>query len=375
MEQAHEGMVVDPSAPGLGVCDGCHGAVVASSANSLHTNAWGYEELIEHRTGAAPGSYDAPFEDSCNTCHTTCGQCHVSRPASVGGGLVKGHKFGKPHMTNQCTACHGSRIAVDYFGESGALGDGGGLPGNVRDVHWSKLMQCTSCHSSTEMHGDGGGDARPEGHYTHRYQVESMPRCDSAECHASDVSTGQYHVHHNGGEADCHACHGNGAANELDCNTCHGAGYALTIEYPLPTLQCNVCHSQPYKNCQSCHSNGVGGGYDEEAITSEGMLKIARNPRTDTRPEYDYVLVRHVPVDGETYSLWGLSATFEAGDEPTWKYASPHNVILETPQTTVSEGQSCGASCHNSEYYLRAADIAGEYDEAVNQPFVIPEGK
>jgi len=373
MTEAHEGMVPDPSR--TGACDVCHPEIAGMAATSLHSNLWGYKELVEHRTGAEYASFEEPFGDSCNGCHTTCGQCHVSRPVSVGGGLVKSHKFAPPHMTNQCTACHGSRISVDYFGETGAFGDGGGLPGNLKDVHWSNLMQCTACHEQDEMHGDSGGASQPEGHYTHRYQTESMPRCDSAVCHASDIASGQYHLHHNGVDADCHACHtGTGADPSLGCGVCHPSGVPVFTS-PLPTLQCNVCHSQPYKNCQSCHSNGIGGGYDDEAITSEGLLKIAKNPRTDYRPEYDYVLVRHVPADEQTYSQWGLSATFESGDQPTWKYTSPHNILLNTDQTTVESGQSCGASCHGSEYYLRAADIVGEYDEDVNSPFVIPEEK
>lgn len=364
--------MADPSA--AGACEGCHSGIAAMAENSLHSNLWGYKELISHRTGAEFASYEEPFEGSCNECHTTCGQCHVSRPASVDGGLVRGHKFDTPHMTNQCTACHGTRISIDYFGQAGAFGDNSGVPGNSADVHWgTQSMLCTRCHSATEMHGDSGGASQPEGHYTHRYQTETMPRCDSAECHASDVSTGQYHVHHNGVEADCHACHGSGAAQELGCSVCHPDGVPAYTS-PLPVLQCNVCHSQPYKNCQSCHSNGIGGGYDTEALISENMLKIAKNPRTDYRPEYDYVLVRHVPVDEDTYSQWGLSASFDAGDQPTWKYASPHNVILRTDQTTVEQGQSCGASCHNTDYYLRATDIAGEYDEAVNSPYVIDGG-
>jgi len=369
MTEAHTGVVADPSA--AGACDGCHAAIAAAAGNSLHSNLWGYRELIEHRTSAMAGDYDAPFEDSCNGCHTTCGQCHVSRPNSVGGGLVNKHNFREPHMTNQCTACHGSRIAVDYFGETGPFGTGGGLPGNLKDVHWSsRLMKCDACHTAAEMHGDGdGGNA--SGHYEHRYEVEAMPRCET--CHAAVAAVGAYHQHHNGDAGSCHTCHLSGD-NVLGCETCHTGpgGGAVTIEFPLPTLQCQVCHSQPYKNCTSCHSNGVGGGYDEDAISSEGLLKIARNPRTDTRGEYDYSIVRHVPVDPQTYQAWGLSVGFGAGDQPTWKYASPHNILKNTAQTTVESGQSCGASCHGSDFYLRAADIAGEPDEVVNQPYVIP---
>ena len=41
----------------------------------------------------------------------------------------------------------------------------------------------------------------------------------------------------------------------------------------------------------------------------------------------------------------------------------PHNIQLWTDQTTVGEGQSCGLSCHDTDYYLRQDDVA-EYAAA-----------
>ena len=35
--------------------------------------------------------------------------------------------------------------------------------------------------------------------------------------------------------------------------------------------------------------------------------------------------------------------------QPTWKYASPHNVLRWTPQTIPAEGETgCSTSCHGN---------------------------
>jgi hypothetical protein len=314
MAQAHEGLVADPSAAGK--CDGCHPAKAAANATSLHTNLWGERHAIESRAHIAlTGSpQEAGFNEKCNTYHTTCGQCHVARPNSVGGGFPKigsysSHRFWRtPDMTEQCTACHGSRVGTDYLGE---------VEGNLPDVHRSKGMRCEHCHTMEEIHGDG---RQPGDHYEHRYQVASMPRCEN--CHVP--ADNEYHRAH--------------------------------VGVPGQTLQCQVCHSQPYKTCTNCHS--LQGDY--EINPSQVQFKIAHNP-SPYRTGYDYSVVRHVPVDAGTYADWGLTLPGYT-DQPTWVYASPHNVQRWTPQTTVQPGHYCYESCHNTPdgphgYFLRESDL------------------
>ena len=254
---------------------------------------------------------------NCGGCHTTCGQCHVSRPASVGGGFPKtftylSHNFQRtPHMTEQCTACHGSRVGTDFQGE---------IAGNQPDAHYSRGMRCEACHDAEELHGDSqySGD-----HYEHRYQVATMPRCE--ECH-------------------------DGVANNYHSAHVNGFG---------PDLQCQVCHSQPYKNCTNCHNLTPATLVEKYDIDpSRAQFKIGHNPLLSTRGEYDYVVLRHVPVDPSTFSSWGLSLPGYL-DAPTWKYTSPHNIQRWTPQTTVEPGQSCNASCHGGAggVYLRESDL------------------
>jgi len=380
MDEAHVGIVRDPSAGGdIGcyqchdqsfgdtACDNCHEAIADATANSLHTNLWGEKAAIETRaqcTWDGCGVEDM-FSAKCGGCHTTCGQCHVSRPTSVGGGFPKfggvvysAHGFNRtPDMTENCTACHGSRVGTDFNGDEEL--------GITRDTHRNMGMKCEACHTAQEIHGDGQytGD-----HYTHRYEVETMPRCET--CHAGDLPV-------NPGGTSCATCHVNGVGVDpvevpamyvnhahhvegaaVDCGHCHRDGVPGT---PLPNMQCQVCHSQPYKNCYNCHNLVADTKIDKFDIEpSVYQFKIAHNP-SPHRTEYDYSVVRHVPVDPDTYADWGLSLPGYL-DEPTWKYASPHNVIAKTPQTTVDAGQSCSLSCHGTPdspdgWFLRESDL------------------
>jgi len=336
VEDIHADMVRDPSA--IGACDDCHADIAQANSNSLHTNLWGEKKAIELRgecefaTCAEDG-----FNVNCNSCHTTCGQCHVSRPNSVGGGLIRngGHKFRKtPHISEQCTACHGSRIAFDYTGEA---------QGNEADVHRSRGYLCEDCHSGEEMHGDGQSQ-NPSGHYEGRYEVATMPRCEN--CHAEVEPSNSFHRKHAVADADVR-------------------------------LQCQVCHSQPYKNCTSCHVGNDGFTIDASTLS----LKIGHNNEPN-RDEYDYAVVRHAPVDQETFLNWGLSVS-GYDNYPTWGYASPHNIQRWTEQTT-TDGGSCGGSCHDRPgqerqgFYLRDTDLRDELgnpllDREANRPVVITE--
>ncbi len=268
------------------------------------------------------GGYEDMFANKCGGCHTTCGQCHISRPNSVGGGFPKfggvvysAHGFNRtPDLTENCTACHGSRVGTDFNGD---------LEGNVRDVHRNNGMKCEACHSAEEIHGDGQYEGE---HYNHRYEVATMPRCEG--CH-SDLEANQWHNAH--------------------------------VDASGRNLQCQVCHSQPYKNCTNCHNLVADEKADKFDINPSAIqFKIANNP-SPHRSEYDYAVVRHVPIDPDTYADWGLTLPGYL-DDPTWKYASPHNVILNTPQTTVEDGQFCGAACHGTPdspegWFLRESDL------------------
>ena len=258
-------------------------------------------------------------ESHCMQCHASCGQCHVSRPGTVGNGLPAGHFIQKrPPMKETCTACHGSRIDREFFGKNE------GVP---PDIHRGKYFKCGKCHSAEEMHGDGNM-------YTSRYELGNRARCTS--CHEAIFtdSTGNFvqHVLHQ------------------------------------DKVSCQVCHVMPYKNCYSCHvgkdTNGLNYFKVEPSVID---FKIGLSPkRSEDRPE-KYVVVRHVPVDRDLFSFYveGVFDNFDSA--PTWKPATPHTIRRSTPQNS-----DCN-NCHgNRELFLQPGDVRSEYMGA-NIPVIVPD--
>ncbi|MEE4311692.1 MAG: multiheme c-type cytochrome [candidate division KSB1 bacterium] len=326
--EAHVGIVAAPSQNDQTYCDACHSQIVDNYATSLHKNQQGYFKRIENRLGYSiknDATLMEHFNEECGTCHATCGQCHVSRPVSVRGGFLDGHNFGAPQRDNNCVACHGSRVGPEYLGTN---------EGFVADVHRFKPGggNCSFCHTGMEMHTSGV-------EVDYRYLSPDMPRCE--DCHAESVDADNIY----------HRFHWKSSA--------------------VPSLSCHVCHSQPYKNCNGCHTGGAG-------ITGSSYmkLKIAKNEfgLEGVGRDYDYVTVRHIPVAPDTYASWGIAdlPNFEA--EPTWKYATPHNIQRWTAQTdTRNTDGTCADNCHkSSEYYLSTQDLL-DYEVEANKNIVMDD--
>lgn len=320
-ETAHTDLIARPSDEPIAVCGECHEKQAELQSGNLHANQQGYWTVLEAR-GA---SHEDPamqemFGNHCASCHTTCGDCHVSQPKSEGGGLLDGHNFtDNPPMSRTCTACHGSRIGNEFLGKHESL---------KPDVHFrQERMTCIDCHTGDELHGNYGSN--PEDVPLHRYEGGEEPKCTN--CHLSVSDDNMYHEAHG------------------------------------DTLACQVCHSVSYTSCDSCHvavSETTNNPFFETAGSYLTFL-IGRNPlQSDERP-YDYVLVRHVPVDPESFAYYGENLLPEFDAEPTWRYTTPHNIQLETPQT-----ESCN-SCHgNPDIFLTADKIAAEELNA-NLPVVV----
>lgn len=309
MEAAHQGVDADPSEK----CAECHAPHDLPFTNSQHARLTGYREAITARAGleAMTPGLEAMFEQNCNTCHATCGQCHISRPNAVKKGLLRGHQLlRRPSMTENCTACHGSRIGEEFRGQHA------GVPA---DTHYRKGMQCVACHGSEEIHGFGvQGD--------HRYEVASAPACE--DCHEV------------GDDNAYHAAHGD-------------------------RLACQVCHSVSYKNCYNCH---VGEGL---AQPSQLGFKIGLNPLKSDRRPYEYALVRHIPIAPDSYAAWDAGGLPNFSVMPTWKHATPHNIQRQTPQTADCT-TSCH---NNAEIFLTEADLEGTTAQEVeaNQGVIVRE--
>ncbi|MBK8974301.1 MAG: hypothetical protein IPM29_00085 [Planctomycetes bacterium] len=322
-------------------CNGCHTAIVTSAADGLHTTLAGYPAILSARGfDLNDPTSAARFGEQCTKCHaatndtppqTACGQCHVSIPAPAGGGLLAGHAFqGTPSMDNNCTACHGSRVKDEFTGANNALLTRNkpflteGLPWKEAaftlqaDVHYSAGMECFDCHTKDEMHGVGAplqGD---------RYEVTTAPDCTDTGCHSGNL---------------------------VGINALHRSSH-------LDLMSCQVCHAQPYKNCFECHTDvtaenipffTIAGG-DPGANHDHLMtFRVGRNPRyTPMGSEKLYTVLRHVPVDMDTFAYTGTNQQGgllpQMGSVPTWKRATPHNILR------VTAIQSACTNCHGTDY-------------------------
>jgi thiosulfate/3-mercaptopyruvate sulfurtransferase len=320
-DAAHEGVVRDPVEDSEQVCGVCHAEATQLAATSLHRNLTGYRTALTARGADLSDPHmEEAFDNHCSTCHTTCGQCHVSRPNFTFGGLISSHKHKKiASIKDTCMACHGARVSNEYQGKNE------GVEGSV---HWlEEGMPCFECHNVSQYHGDGT-------EYAHRY--EGPPGVDCLECHpeaAPDQS-----------ELEEHKIH----ADKVACEVCHVSG--------------------PYKSCYNCHV-----AVDEQGLPyyetddSQMTFKIGRNPlKSDDRP-WDYVLVRHVPVVPDTFAFYGDNLLSSFDNVSTWKYATPHNI-----QRNTAQNESCD-SCHgNADLFLTAADVAPEELEA-NAAVIVEE--
>jgi hypothetical protein len=321
--EEHE-MMRDPSANAEMNCNGaaCHGSIVERNHTSMHSQLWGEKYKVALRAGfsswdACPQTLKTRYEAECTSCHTTCGQCHVSRPNSVHGGFLDSHRFQRvPDVENNCTACHGSRIGNDFNGH---------VENDVHitepDIHNEQGYDCFFCHQE-DLHGNGASDAEIKT----RYETPDLPQC--VDCHGLTQDDNLYHTAH-------------WPSEDSDA-----AG-----------LSCHVCHSQSYTSCVNCHSGGVWNASegDTEGYSEFMEFRIAYN--NDNWPNHSaadekYFLVRHVPVIKDGFREWGWSSLENWASWETWEYASPHNIRRITDQTAIAQENpaydagNCATNCH-----------------------------
>ncbi|MEW6402454.1 MAG: hypothetical protein AB1649_11695 [Chloroflexota bacterium] len=292
-------------------------------------------EIEAMRASPEQAAMHTMFGNHCSTCHTSCGDCHISQPGNVGGGFVDGHVINKtPSMSQNCTACHGSRVGNEYLGRHE------GIPG---DAHFRlERMNCMDCHTGMDMHNPGNTctechtlDEGPEKtEETNRYSGEQTPSCES--CHPEM-----------------------GAWNDVNQNH----------QLHKDKLACQVCHSVQYTSCDGCHvqvSEKTGNPFYE---TQGDYLTffIGRNPDPNYHRPYEYVVLRHVPAASTGYDFYGenLLPTFNA--RPTWVYSTPHNVQKETPQNA-----SCNA-CHGNAAIFLTADKVNPEEVEANQGVLVDQ--
>ena len=305
-EKAHQGVVKDP-APDK--CLDCHD--YDKYEQSLHYTAAGMTAPVLARASeAAKGKLNEAMTGQCTSCHASCGQCHVSRPNAAGGGLVQGHTYLRiPDQEQNCAGCHGARAGDEFFGRN---------PGAAPDFHNEEgAMQCTDCHGGERMHG----------------QTEKRAAC-----------------------LDCHQGIYEKEAENVKVHSAHQGKAA-----------CQVCHAQAYRNCNGCHLDARQGTY---ALDGHDLnFKIGFNPSpNDQRPE-KFVVLRRVPVAEKTFDSYFEGALANFRELPTWKPASPHNIVRVTEQA-----KECN-NCHsNPKMFLLRKDVEPEHVKA-NRSVIVPPAK
>ena len=330
---AHSGdFIRHPSVVAQQACGSCHGSIVNNFSSSLH-NGYGQKRKVAIRSGfqssddfdKLPQHQIDGYNANCATCHASCGECHIVRPPIGGGGLSNGHQFTKtPDMVSVCVTCHVSRGGHAYLGVG---------PGTKADVHLTKLdYTCMDCHTTVELHGDGNKVEQ-------RYAYNRLPSCEM--CHTSVATSNDYHEAHYG------------------------------------DFNCQVCHSQDYNNCGSCHVHGDGA-----RIPAYMEFKIAGNPLPVIKAGYDLTLVRRNPAAPDNWAVYGVASYANFDALPTYNYTSPHNILKWTSRTEVAQGASCSSNCHirnengtliNKELYLFEEDLLS-WEMGANASIVV-DGK
>lgn len=327
---AHSGNFIShPSSKAEEKCGSCHQKVVQNFKTSIH-NGTGQKRKVCIRSGFGgaedfeklPQHQQEGYLTNCATCHGTCGNCHVVRPLSGGGGLANGHNFsGNPDMVTVCITCHSSRGGHAYLGVAS---------GTQPDVHFkTQKFTCISCHPGSELHGDG----KP---VDQRYAYSRLQKCET--CHPSLEKKNKYHSAH------------------------------------YTTFNCQVCHSQDYNNCGSCHIHGQGA-----RIPSYLGFKIAINPLPDIKKDYKFSLVRRTLAAPDNWEKYGVSQYANFSALPTYNFATPHNILRWTKRTIVENGQACYTNCHirkegteikNKELYLFESDLL-DWEKSATTPITV----
>lgn len=272
---AHAGLLARPSDDPVASCGSCHEEIAKNYTLSLHYTAAGMRKGVSPRFNAAEReAFDAKvFEQSCRSCHASCGDCHVKSPkvAGVNTGLLDGHQFIAKAEEKTCALCHGGRVWPEF------TGDYGGTP----DIHYRKGMTCTDCHAGSQFHGTGMA-------FGDRKEVTNKPSC--TDCHPMEYLG-------NAKTKETHATH----ADSVSCSACHTAS--------------------AYRQCSSCHEG--------KGATSSPAIVLGKNPRDPAQ----LTTLRLIPTVRTTFKEHAGISMSDFDALPNYWDTVPHNIAKRTDRT------------------------------------------
>jgi hypothetical protein len=162
---------------------------------SLHGTGYGMEY---HYSDGLASLSNVPYSNlGCKNCHTDeCSDCHN---VDEDGNPVDGDTASNP---DTCYVCHSRQSAMQNtilpaMGES--------------DVHLNAGLECSDCHSSEQMHGDGMS------YNTMLQETYFETKCEN--CHTLEsLPTNAEHTMHAYSTVDCSSCH---MERSISCYNCH----------------------------------------------------------------------------------------------------------------------------------------------------------
>ena len=164
-------------------------------AASLHYYARGMAYWYSKENGGIEKLTGIPYDKlACNHCHAkTCDKCHKTEINGKPAYSVK-----KAKAMKNCLKCHArEKVMLKFLKKKG-----------LKDVHFSKGMQCMDCHTAREIHGDG------KEYISMREPGAMDTKCEN--CHQEKPATISHKIHKD--KLDCTACH---VRQVITCANCH----------------------------------------------------------------------------------------------------------------------------------------------------------
>lgn len=165
--------------------------------SSLHYTTRGMSYWYDKSRGGLETLTGIPYTSTkldCLNCHvSSCDRCHKTE-------VDRKLYYSTKTAQNQdvCLSCHKREKAIKQID----------VTANQQDVHFAKGMQCMSCHSARDVHGDG----------TEYSSMKQSGAIDASceKCHSSVNPTTSHKIHRD--KLECKACH---VRHVVSCSNCH----------------------------------------------------------------------------------------------------------------------------------------------------------